>query len=216
MPLFGWRKRPRRSPRRPTRCPSPEGAAGTLLRELQWHLEERERSLQEMGNGPEEGSAGVDRRWLRNYRIPHASIPAAGQRQLEALCSQVQPRQTGAVLSRFREALAENDVLPWEVVCIFKQVLEDALGRDGGQPGGPAAGGGGGLTQPTCPGDGARSADRDEIPTVSSHVDRHREGRLPALARGARNLPCDPRPARLLGPEAFQGPPPGQGAQHRE
>ncbi|XP_036905820.1 protein RD3-like [Sturnira hondurensis] len=208
MPLFGWTKGPKHSPYRPTHCPSPEGAARTLLRELRRQLEEQERALQEMENGPEGKSTGVDCRWLRNHQVPRTGIPAARQRQLEALCSQVQPHQTGAILRRFREVLAENDVLPWEIVYLFKQVLEDTLGRKGGQPGGPSP--------PACPGDHARSTDRGEIPTVSSYVDRNREGRLPALACRAWDLPCDPLPVGLPGPEAFGGPPPGQGTRHRE
>ncbi|XP_045678987.1 protein RD3-like [Phyllostomus hastatus] len=216
MPLFGWTKRPKHDPCGPSRRPSAGGAARTLLRELQWHLEERERALQETEGGPQETRAGVDWRWLRNYRVPHTGIPAADQGQLEALCSQVQPRQTGAILSRFREALAENDVPPWEIVYLFRQVLEDALGGDSGRPGGLAPGAMGGPTQPACPGHRARRADRDEIPTVSSYVDRNREGRLPALARGTWHLPRDPRPGGLLGLEASRGPPPGGGARHQE
>lgn len=80
--------------------------------------------------------------------------------------------------SRFREVLAENDVLPWEIVYIFKQVLKESVGsperergwqQEGleqrGRPGG-------------CVGPGG-SADKEEIPTISSSVDRSTEGRLP-------------------------------------
>lgn len=104
MPLFGWTRRPRRGPRRPTRRPGPGGPAGTLLRELlrelQRHLEERERALRETDSGPEEERPGVDGRWPRNYQGPHASIPTAERRRLEALCSRVQPHQTGPILGR--------------------------------------------------------------------------------------------------------------------
>lgn len=75
---------------------------------------------------------------------------------------------------RFREVLAENDVLPWEIVYIFKQVLEDSLGSSGrgGQREGPAA----------APG-------KDEIPTISSTVDRNAKSRLPAFSHRTATLP---------------------------
>ncbi|VCX42524.1 unnamed protein product, partial [Gulo gulo] len=86
-----------------------------------------ERLIQEIENEQKVRKTGVDYSWLRNYQNPHTTIPATEQRQLEVLCSQVQPCQTGTILSRFREVLAENDVLPWEIVYIFKQVLKDFL-----------------------------------------------------------------------------------------
>ena len=105
---------------------------------------------------------------------------------------------------------------PWEIVYIFKQVLEDALGSKGGQPGGLAAGSTGAPAQPACPGDCTGSSDKDEIPTVSSYVDRNRKNRLPECAHRTQNLPCDRHPVGLLGWEVFRGPPPGQGTRHQE
>lgn len=98
MPLFGWMKWPRHSPWRAAR--GPEAVARTLLRELQWHLQERERFAQEVGHGHHGAGAGVDDPWLRTHLNPHTAIPATEQRRLEALCSRVQPCQAGAVLSR--------------------------------------------------------------------------------------------------------------------
>lgn len=92
--------------------------------------------------------------------------------------------------SRFRDVLAENDVLPWEIVHVFQQVLEDALGspEEAGQPG-LAVGRVGGTAHPACPGHSARSSDQDEIPTVSSYVDRRADNRLPTVSRRTWNLP---------------------------
>lgn len=72
-------------------------------------------------------------------------------------------------------------MLPWEIVHIFKRVLEDALGspEKGGQPGLAVVG----------VGDSARGSDQDEIPTVSSYVDRHAENRLPTSSRRTWKLP---------------------------
>ncbi|XP_011376781.1 protein RD3-like [Pteropus medius] len=172
MPLFGWMKWPKYDSYKPTHYPGSDIVTKTLLRELKWHLKERERLIQEIENEQKVKKTGVDYNWLRNYQNPHTTIPATEQRQLEVLCSQVQPCQTGSILSRFREVLAENDVLPWEIVYIFKQVLEDSLGSSGrgGQREGPAERGAAGA-----PG-------KDEIPTISSAVDRNAKSRLPAFS----------------------------------
>uniref|UniRef100_A0A8I5N2S0 RD3 like n=1 Tax=Papio anubis TaxID=9555 RepID=A0A8I5N2S0_PAPAN len=127
MPLFGWMKWPRNDSYKSRHFPGSDVVTKTLLRELKWHLKERERLIQEIENEQKVKKTGVDYNWLRNYQNPHTTIPVTEQRQLEVLCSQVQPCQTGTILSRFREVLAENDVLPWEIVYIFKQVLKDFL-----------------------------------------------------------------------------------------
>ncbi|ERE72701.1 protein RD3-like protein [Cricetulus griseus] len=160
----------------------------TLLRELKWHLKERERFLQEMENEQKVKRAGVDYNWLRN---PHATIPATEQRQLEVLCSQVQPCQTGAILSRFRELLAENDVLPWEIVYIFKQVLKDFLSSAdrGGQHAGPWNAHITSSPASVLPGESSERPDKDEIPTVSSYVDRNAKSRFLSCSHRVWNLP---------------------------
>ncbi|XP_005410874.1 PREDICTED: protein RD3-like [Chinchilla lanigera] len=192
MPLFGWMKWPRNDSYKPTHCAGSDVVTKTLLRELKWHLKERERLIQEIENEQKVRKTGVDYNWLRNYQNPHTAIPATEQRQLEVLCSQVQPCQTGTVLSRFREVLAENDVLPWEIVYIFKQVLKDFLSSlDRGSPGESSQ-----ESQETgcplpsaLPGDHAQSADRDEIPTISSYVDRNTKNRFPSCSHRIWNLP---------------------------
>ncbi|XP_069921548.1 protein RD3-like [Oryctolagus cuniculus] len=176
MPLFGWMKWPKADAYKATANAGSDAATQTLLRELTWHLKERERFIQEIENEQKGKKAGVDCNWLRSHQSPHAAIPATEQRQLEVLCSQVQACQTAAVLSRFREVLAENDVLPWEIVYIFKQVLRDflsAAGR-GGAPGG--------LQAPS-------GAGKEEIPTISSYVDKDTQSRYLALSRGTWSLP---------------------------
>lgn len=100
MPLFGWMKWPKNDSYKPTRYPGSEVVTKTLLRELKWHLKERERLVQEIENEQKVPKTGTDYNWLKNYQNPQASIPATEQRQLEVLCSQIQPCQTGTVLSR--------------------------------------------------------------------------------------------------------------------
>ncbi|XP_007942772.1 protein RD3-like [Orycteropus afer afer] len=192
MPLFGWMKWPKNDSCKPTHCPGSDVVTKTLLRELKWHLKERERLIQEIENEQKVRKTGVDYTWLRNYQSPQTTIPAAEQRQLEALCSQVQPCQTGPILSRFREVLAENDVLPWEIVYIFKQVLKDFLRStdkgsqreelEAARDANTSARSGGAGPSPT-------SSDRDEIPTISSYVDRNTKNTFPTFSHRIWNLP---------------------------
>lgn len=92
-------------------------------------------------------------------------------------------------LSRFREILAHNYVVPWELVCIFKQVLKDFLRRQEEvgyrrtfPPAPPML-----LPVSLPPADIDTSQEknrslsslegeekrREEIPTISSYVDKH-------------------------------------------
>ncbi|KAM9646103.1 protein RD3-like [Trichechus inunguis] len=192
MPLFGWLKRPKNDSYKPTHCPGSDVVTKTLLRELKWHLKERERLIQEIENEQKVKKTGVDYNWLRNYQNPHTTIPATEQKQLEVLCSQVQPCHAGTILSRFREVLAENDVLPWEIVYIFKQVLKDFLSNTdkGSQREGLDN-----LWNVNCsvhsggPGESFKSSDKDEIPTISSYVDRNTKNRFPTYSHRIWNLP---------------------------
>lgn len=79
--------------------------------------------------------------------------------------------------SRFREVLAENDVPPWEIVYVFKQVLKDSVGSP--QSGRQQEG----LQQRGLPGESAGPGGKEEIPTISRSVDRSPGRRLPRLPR---------------------------------
>ncbi|XP_003933405.1 protein RD3-like [Saimiri boliviensis] len=192
MPLFGWIKWPKNDSHKPTQCPGSDVVTKTLFRELKWHLKERERLIQEIENEQRVKKTGVDYNWLRNYQNPQTTIPVTEQRQLEVLCSQVQPCQTGTILSRFREVLAENDVLPWEIVYIFKQVLKDFLSSSdrGSEQEGLEDSGSTDCPAPSAiPGESSKRADKDEIPTISSYVDKNTKDRFPVFSHRIWNLP---------------------------
>ncbi|XP_011939538.1 PREDICTED: protein RD3-like [Cercocebus atys] len=192
MPLFGWMKWPRNDSYKSRHFPGSDVVTKTLLRELKWHLKERERLIQEIENEQKVKKTGVDYNWLRNYQNPHTTIPVTEQRQLEVLCSQVQPCQTGTILSRFREVLAENDVLPWEIVYIFKQVLKDFLSssdRGSEQEDLEHSGSMDCATPSVTPGDSSKRAGKDEIPTISSYVDKNTKDRFPGFSHRIWNLP---------------------------
>uniref|UniRef100_A0A8C6ICY6 Retinal degeneration 3-like n=1 Tax=Mus spicilegus TaxID=10103 RepID=A0A8C6ICY6_MUSSI len=191
MPFFSWVKWPRNYSYKQTCYAGSEVVTKTLLRELKWHLKERERLIHEIENEQKVKKTGVDYNWLRSYQTSHTMIPATEQRQLEVLCSQVQPCQAGTVLSRFRELLAENDVLPWEIVYIFKQVLKDFLSSParGGHHAGLWDSDITGPPTPVLPGESSERPDKEEIPTISSYVDKHAKNRFPPCSHRVWNLP---------------------------
>ncbi|XP_040414702.1 protein RD3-like [Cygnus olor] len=192
MPLFGWMKWSKNDSYKSTRYPGSELVTKTLLRELKWHLKERERLVQEIENEQKVQKPGTDYNWLKNYQNPQATIPATEQRQLEVLCSQIQPCQTGTILSRFREVLAENDVLPWEIVYIFKQVLQDFLTtieRENQQEQLAVVWNTNCSEHCSLRGDSSNKSDKDEIPTVSSYVDKNTQSMFPTFSDRIWNLP---------------------------
>lgn len=94
--------------------------------------------------------------------------------------------------SRFREVLAENDVLPWEIVYIFKQVLKDFLSstdKGSQQEGVEEPQSAACPVRSMIPGESSTSADKDEIPTISSYVDKNTKNRVPTFSHTVWNLP---------------------------
>ncbi|XP_028606329.1 protein RD3-like [Podarcis muralis] len=192
MPFFGWMKWPKNYSYKTGQYPGSEVVTKTLLRELKWHLKERERLIQEIENEQKVQKTSVDYNWLKSQQTPQITIPATEQRQLEVLCSQIQPCQTGIILSRFREVLAENDVLPWEIVYIFKQVLKEFLTnleREAQQEQLADVWNTNCSMHFAAPGDNSGKTDKEEIPTVSSYVDKNTQGMFPTFSHRIWNLP---------------------------
>ncbi|XP_007423522.1 protein RD3-like [Python bivittatus] len=192
MPFFGWMKWPKSYSYRNGQYPGSEVVTKTLLRELKWHLKERERLIQEIENGHKVQKADSDYSGIKSYQNLQMTIPATEQRQLEALCSQIQPCQTGIILSRFREVLAENDVLPWEIVYTFKQVLKEFLTnleKEAQQDQLAGVGNTDRSRQFAASNANSRKMDQEEIPTVSSYVDKNTQGILPTFSHRIWNLP---------------------------
>ncbi|XP_015205612.2 protein RD3-like [Lepisosteus oculatus] len=212
MPLFGWMKRSRAEGERAGGRGQGAGVPGQMLiRELLWHVEERgrrARGAEREHRRAHQGGGGGDWHWLPSYPSLRSLIPASEHRQLEHLCAQIQPAHIAAVLSRFREVLAGNEVLPWELVYVFKQVLKDFLSREEEeqqqlrlmeawtsryqmkQS----------FVTPTVP--DCDDALREEIPTISSYVDRSMRGACPYLAQRVWDLPFY-YPAPHNCPEAY-------------
>lgn len=95
-------------------------------------------------------------------------------------------------VSRFREVLAENDVLPWEIVYIFKQVLKDFLTtiERENQAEQLVDAWNTNCSEHFSPhGDSSNKSDKDEIPTVSSYVDKNTQSMFPTFSHRIWNLP---------------------------
>ncbi|KAK2864029.1 hypothetical protein Q7C36_003183 [Tachysurus vachellii] len=159
-----------------------------LLQELLWQFEQREcPALEEQRLRCTHGTRGHRLPLTRDSLL--ALIPASECRLLERLCARIPPSHTAAVLFRFREILAHNYVVPWELVCIFKQVLRDFLRRQEEVgyrrtfPPAPPI-----LLPVSPPPTDIDTCDqknttlsslegqekcREEIPTISSYVDKH-------------------------------------------
>ncbi|XP_023668699.2 protein RD3-like [Paramormyrops kingsleyae] len=169
MPLFSWRKRP----------PVEEVRGGPLLHQLLRHVEEREQR----------------RRLARGIQpaAPRPLVAPQDRQQLELLCARVPPAHAAAVLSRVKEVLAGTSLPPWELVYAFQQVLRDFLCGEEVEQAGPVLAwdrrcprklGSGAATAPECP-----DPQREEIPTISSHVERSMRWARPYEAQRDWDLP---------------------------
>ncbi|KAM3595236.1 uncharacterized protein V6R79_020332 [Siganus canaliculatus] len=134
MPLFSWMKWSH-----DTRVPAQDEAPShktlgvvpsrMLIRELLWHVEERERLARELEREHRLAHSALGLHWFQKYPRLRTLIPTSELHQLEFLCAQVPSIHAATVLSRFREVLATNNIRPWELASVFKQVLKDFLSQ---------------------------------------------------------------------------------------
>ncbi|CAM9202891.1 unnamed protein product [Lampetra planeri] len=135
MPLLSWRKWPRG-----TAAPAPDEAscqasasgdasAHVLITELLWHVKERERVARELEQEQRLAHSALGLPSCQRYPRLRTLLPTSELHQPEILCAQFAPTHAAIVLSRFREVLATNNVMPWELVSVFKRVLRDFLNQ---------------------------------------------------------------------------------------
>lgn len=191
MPLFSWMKWSHETRvQAQDETPSLKIPGGLpshmLITELLWHVEERERLARELEREHRMAHSALGLHWFQKYPRLRTLIPSSELQQLEFLCAQIPSIQAATVLSRFREVLATNNIRPWELASVFKQILKDFLSQKGydeeddlsvqpvqfqpmeawtsrykmKQ----------GFVTPTVPNCGDHP--REEIPTVSGYVDR--------------------------------------------
>ncbi|XP_036928548.1 protein RD3-like isoform X2 [Acanthopagrus latus] len=191
MPLFSWMKWSQESRVQVQDEGTPLKTSGVvpsrmLIRELLWHVEERERLARELEREHRLAHSALGLHWFQKYPRLRTLIPTSELHQLEFLCSQIPPIHAATILSRFREVLATNNIRPWELASVFKQVLRDFLSQkeydeEDDLPVQPAQlrpmeawtsryKMRQGFVTPTVPNCGDHP--REEIPTISGYVDR--------------------------------------------
>lgn len=125
---------------------------------------------------------------LSHFLLPH---PQMTRKEREKFSLQM-IRFPFLFVSRFREVLAENDVLPWEIVYIFKQVLKDFLTtieRENQAQQLVDAWNTNCSEHFSARGDNSSKSDKVEIPTVSSYVDKNTQSMFPTFSHRIWNLP---------------------------
>ncbi|XP_069008335.1 protein RD3-like [Embiotoca jacksoni] len=191
MPLFGWMKwshETRMPAQDETPPPTSSGVVPSrmLIAELLWHVEERERLARELEREHRLTHSTLGLHRFQKYPRLWTLIPSSELHQLEYLCAQIPAVHAATVLSRFREVLATNNIRPWELASVFKQVLRDFLSQKEHDDEDnlpvqlaqfrPMEAWTGrykmkqGFVTPTVPNCGDRP--KEEIPTVSGYVDR--------------------------------------------
>lgn len=102
MPLFGWMKwshDTRMEDKVQSLKTSRVVSSCMLVRELLWHVEERERMARELEWEHKLAHSTLGLHWCQYPRL-RTFIPTSELHQLEFLCSQIPPMHAGSVLSR--------------------------------------------------------------------------------------------------------------------
>lgn len=106
MPLFSWMKwsneTKAQSENEEARLKTSELVPSRMLiRELLWHVEERERLARELEQENRLAHNALGLRWFQKYPRLRTLIPTSELHQLEFLCAQIPPVHAAAVLSRY-------------------------------------------------------------------------------------------------------------------
>lgn len=129
MPLFSWMKwshDTRVQVRDEAPPPKTSGAAPSrmLIRELLWHMEERERLARELEREHRLVYSTLGLRWFQKYPRLRTLIPTSELHQLEFLCAQIPPIHAATVLSRCLAAAMACSV--HTLVCCQQRVAATA------------------------------------------------------------------------------------------
>lgn len=105
MPLFSWMKWSHESRVQAQDEAAPLKTPGVipscmLIKELLWHVEERERLARELEREHRLAHSTLGLHWFQKYPRLRTLIPTSELHQLEFLCAQIPPIHAATVLSR--------------------------------------------------------------------------------------------------------------------
>lgn len=120
MPLFSWMKWSHETRVQAQDEAAPLKTSGVvpsrmLIRELLWHVEERERLARELEREHRLAHSALGLHWFQKYPRLRTLIPTSELHQLEFLCAQIPPIHAATVLSRCLVAAMPFSILT--LVC---------------------------------------------------------------------------------------------------
>lgn len=121
MPLFSWMKwshetRVQAQDEEPSLKTPGVVPSRMLVKELMWHVEEREHLARELEREHRLAHSALGLHWFQRYPRLRTLIPTSELHQLEFLCAQIPPIHAATVLSRCLVAAMPSSV-PTLVCC---------------------------------------------------------------------------------------------------
>lgn len=136
MPLFSWMKwshetREQTQDEAPPLQTSGVVPSRMLIRELLWHVEEREQLARELEREHRLAHSALGLRWFQKYPRLRTLIPTSELHQLEFLCAQIPPIHAATVLSRCLVAAVQCSILT--LVCCQQWLVASTQGLTAGK-----------------------------------------------------------------------------------
>ncbi|OWF41563.1 protein RD3-like [Mizuhopecten yessoensis] len=113
-------------PNRPPERDQQGQVSDSLMNELDFQIKELERLERENDQEQKRKETGVDYSWLISAPPKTYEIPQLERLELEGLCYQVKPEETGKVLNLFRDALL-NEPKPSQLSRILRACIRQIL-----------------------------------------------------------------------------------------
>lgn len=100
--------------------------ADSLLLELEFHMKEGEQIAKEKEQEERRQQTGVDYSWLISAPVKPYEIPQLERLEIEDLCYQVKPSESGKVVTLFRDSIL-NEPKVSEIPKIFKACIRQVI-----------------------------------------------------------------------------------------
>ncbi|XP_042194005.1 protein RD3-like [Callorhinchus milii] len=194
MSLFEWMKWSRNESHSPIQKLRSEKATEPLMMELALQIKECQRLANMSTDEQKIQETGKICNWVKNSQSLKPCTSPEEQSQLQLLCSKIHPMDTEIVLYKIREVWADAEPVPQQIINIFKQVLQefiDTAEEDERQRT---------VIQQwikkhmltfrlSSKSSNRISENKEEIPTISSYVDKSLHNVYPTAVQKIWNLP---------------------------